>query len=940
MSSTSADPSYGQTAVALGFVTEAQVQECVKIQASLRGMGLEEPLGEILAKKGFLTAQQHSAVLKRLGIQTSPIPGYTLQGKIGQGGMGTVYKAVQTSVNRTVAIKILTANATKDKTFVARFLQEAQSAAALNHRNLIAAIDVGVSNGIHYFIMEYVTGKSCRELLNAKGPFPEKDVRSLVRQMAEVLTHIHEHKMVHRDIKPENILLTADGVVKLCDLGLAKSTSQMEQSLTQEGLTVGTPYFMSPEQVRGDKDVDIRADLYSLGATLYFLATGRHPYEGKSAAETMSMHLNHPVPDPRKAAPGLGEDLALVIQKLMAKDRALRYQSPAELREDLDRLEAGTTPALARQHAARAHAMRTQRRVVKQESGPMWPIYAGAVALVVLGGASIWLFRPKPQVETKTVVVHVPTPAQAAPAGPKKPADDPRKLAEAASLLSSAEEAVKADRWRDGQAALQRLQLEFASLEFTKTNSARIGQLAGRCDAGQKAALSAREGRLSAARGAAKAGRWQEALDHFQQLPGSDPKEAEQCRRELAAEAQLKELLAARDAGRWLEVTGKSIALLQQHQQQRLSTVEAAQGEISTALLKARHEQEAAKALADIHAAAAGAKWSDVARQLADFEKHRESDTYRFKEGELRDLRARLLQANAAAAEDNALSAWTRSVETYTDLLADRKYDDAEETLRDFLQAYGMTKLGKSKEAEAQAKIADAGKRRQKEHDEEGSKLFQQYGREYKNLQFDLAAESWLKLMTEFADTPSVKSNLSRLKSNKAVLDQNVRPPESLVAELGFEDYPGLWGLRPPAQAINSPDEPYHGKRSARLSLPPDTFVRHPLNNLTPRAEFISFYARSRSGNRPAKFRVVLYDELPMGATAAFSLDLAAGPDWQKHTVRLADFKPSGTAALARKGLEPRQVTTILFGNPEDSAGATLELQVDLLKVESARASK
>src|SRR5258706_16416562 len=229
-SPTHTDQTFGQAAVGLGYVTDVQVAECLRIQGTLRQLGLDEPLGEIMTKKGYLTPQHHSNVLKKLGVHTSPIPGYSILGKIGQGGMGIVYKATQTSVNRTVAIKILGGNATKDKTYVARFLAEAQAAANLNHKNLISAIDVGVSNGIYYFVMEFVTGKSCRELMTAqKSPLAENMVLHIAAQMAEVLDHIHQHQMVHRDIKPENILVTNDGIVKLCDLGLAKSTTAMEQ---------------------------------------------------------------------------------------------------------------------------------------------------------------------------------------------------------------------------------------------------------------------------------------------------------------------------------------------------------------------------------------------------------------------------------------------------------------------------------------------------------------------------------------------------------------------------------------------------------------------------------------------------------------------------------------------------------------------------------------
>src|SRR5688572_22392839 len=204
MNQSQGDVSYGQVAISLGYVTAEQVQECLSIQAKMREMGIDTPLGEVLSRKGYVTAQQQSAVLKKLGVQSSPIPGYSILGKIGQGGMGVVYKALQTSINRTVAIKILSNAATKDKTYVARFLGEAQAAASLSHKNLIAAIDVGFSNGLYYFVMEYVAAKSCREILNAKGPFLEKQALDIAVQMTEVLDHIHEHKMVHRDIKPRS----------------------------------------------------------------------------------------------------------------------------------------------------------------------------------------------------------------------------------------------------------------------------------------------------------------------------------------------------------------------------------------------------------------------------------------------------------------------------------------------------------------------------------------------------------------------------------------------------------------------------------------------------------------------------------------------------------------------------------------------------------------
>src|SRR6185503_6753770 len=334
----------------------------------------------------------------------------SLLSKIGQGGMGTVYKATQGSVNRTVAIKIMSAQATSEPTYVARFLKEAQAAGTLNHPNLIAAIDAGAAGGYYYFVMEFVTGKSCRDLVNASGPFDEKTALLVALQMADVLGHIHQHKMVHRDIKPENILLTPDQIVKLCDLGLAKSTAARDQALTQEGLTVGTPYFMSPEQIRGEKDVDIRADLYSLGATLFFLVSLRYVFEGKSAAETMSMHLKQAVPDVRRWAPAVSEDFAHVIHKLLAKDRAERYQTPADLAEDLRFIQTGTAPRLARAHAARAPKANSTARIPTVRRSP-YAVPAMVAGGVVVVGLIAWLMRPQPE-PAKTTNTAAPAPVQ------------------------------------------------------------------------------------------------------------------------------------------------------------------------------------------------------------------------------------------------------------------------------------------------------------------------------------------------------------------------------------------------------------------------------------------------------------------------------------------------------------------------------------------------
>jgi len=941
---THSDQSFGQVAVTLGYVTAAQVDECVRIQASMRQMGLDETLGAILSKKGYLTPQYHSNILKKLGVQTSPIPGYTILGKIGQGGMGVVYKATQTSVNRPVAIKILGGNATKDKTYVARFLQEAQAAANLNHKNLIAAIDVGVSNGIYYFVMEYVTGKSCRELLNAqKGPLAEATVLQVAIQMADVLDHVHQHQMVHRDIKPENILVTPEGIVKLCDLGLAKSTTSTEQSLTQEGLAVGTPYFMSPEQIRGDKDVDIRADLYSLGATLYFLLTGKHPYEGRSAAETMSMHLKEPVPDPRKANPQIREDIGWAIQKLMAKDRNHRYQTPGELLEDLKKIQSGTAAALARQHQARVQLHQkahTIRKVVAKKT-PIWP-FAAAGAAIVLGAGALFAFRqaPPPVEPTRERVVfkEVEKPAPK----PERPKDDPKKVLAASNLYSTAEQLIKLDKWKEALVSLHRLNKEFDSLQYTQEHAADVGKMISSCEVALRGIESARTKQVEEARQARRDGRWAEALAGFQQLvnagqTGFQP-DLDACRREVEALASIKDIEAARDASRWPEVGIKIALLFRQHQQGRIESVEKRAADLVAMGARAKEENEAAKLVADGHSAAQAANWKLVQQTLVNLETHRDTETYKAKETDIRDLRAKYAQANEAAADDEAARAWTVTMKGYVDALAEKKYDEATDAMEEYRQKYGTTRVGRSREPDINFKIADAVKKRQDDRVAEARKLLPVAKKELTSGNFEIAGEYLAKLLGELGDTDYVKSNLSQIKGYKKICDERARQPAHILVEMDFEDYPGLWLFRGGATGGNSFEEPQQGRRSARLTLPSGARVSHLLNGMTAKAESISFWARVRGKSSPTQMGMYLTDDTG-NLSLIYAVEVTLTQEWKLQSFRFSEFKPVNPAARGTT-IAPARISSFTLESSSSSTSQVLELQLDSLRVEGPRIQK
>ncbi|GMV80754.1 MAG: hypothetical protein AMXMBFR7_19380 [Planctomycetota bacterium] len=267
------------------------------------------------------------------------IGGYEIVEKIGEGAMGVVFKARQVSLDREVALKVVKPEVAKDATFLERFQREARSSAQLNHPNIVRGIDVGQdeASGLWYFAMEYVDGPSLKDVLARDGTLPEGRALRIVLQVARALECAAKQNIVHRDIKPDNVMLAKGEVVKLADLGLAKRIDSENAALTQTGKTVGTPYYMAPEQIRGEQQkIDQRTDLYALGATLFHLVTGRPPFHGASGAAILALHLKEPAPRAKSLNPKLSEGINALIAKLLEKEPAQRYQSARELAERVE----------------------------------------------------------------------------------------------------------------------------------------------------------------------------------------------------------------------------------------------------------------------------------------------------------------------------------------------------------------------------------------------------------------------------------------------------------------------------------------------------------------------------------------------------------------------------------------------------------------------------
>jgi serine/threonine-protein kinase len=257
--------------------------------------------------------------------------------RLGRGGMGEVYLAEQTSLNRQVALKILRADRTESQTHLQRFKTEAMAAGHLNHTNIVQVYLIGESEGYHFIAQEFVDGRNMREHITKKGPLSPTIALHVMKQVASALQKAAEAGIVHRDIKPENILINRRGVVKIADFGLARLTLRDDINLTQVGMTMGTPTYMSPEQVHGNK-VDPRSDIYSFGVTCYHMLTGRPPFYGETALAVAVKHLkDEPLPLLDKR-PDIPPALAEMIHKMMAKEPGKRYQTATQIIQDLKKI--------------------------------------------------------------------------------------------------------------------------------------------------------------------------------------------------------------------------------------------------------------------------------------------------------------------------------------------------------------------------------------------------------------------------------------------------------------------------------------------------------------------------------------------------------------------------------------------------------------------------
>ena len=335
------DRAFSKLALKNGFLTREQVKETLRHMRALPGDNGAR-FEDVAVEKAFLNNEQATALslaYKRLKKDNEKkkwsIKGYEIFNKLGEGGLGVVFKAKQVSMNRLVALKILHRRWLNDEEFKQRFLVEARLVGKLSHQNLIKVYDVGREDWKLFFSMEYIEGETLEHVIEREGPLDAVRAIDITRQVLRAIRYISRFGIVHCDIKPSNVMLTSDEVVKLGDFGFVKSNVAID--VAEEGSVLGTPDYISPEQAMG-KDVDFRSDIYSLGVTLYHMVARRPPFDG-TVSTIMRAHIREELPSPRDLNPDVPESLCRIIKKMTAKDPNDRYATCEQLFEELEAVE-------------------------------------------------------------------------------------------------------------------------------------------------------------------------------------------------------------------------------------------------------------------------------------------------------------------------------------------------------------------------------------------------------------------------------------------------------------------------------------------------------------------------------------------------------------------------------------------------------------------------
>jgi serine/threonine-protein kinase len=391
----------------IGLVSQEQIASALEAQSRTIQKGSTISFSDVLVQMDVITPTQKETLEKKVREQQAGVHqlgAYRLLKKLGEGGMGAVYLAQDPPTGKNVAIKVLPRHYGSNAEFVKRFRREAETAIKLRHPNIVGAFAIGEDLGYHFYVMEFCDGEPLDSLIKRERPVLIPRALNIIHQAARGLEYAHRQGVLHRDIKPSNLFVTSEGTTRILDLGLSKMVDDPGASFkTVTGAVLGTPHYISPEQAKGEKEIDGRTDIYSLGATFYHLLTGQTPFDGATVLEILSKQVNTKLPNPQDLREEVSDPIVRVLERMMAKRPADRYPDCGTLIVDLEEVLAGRepksqmiseglsiiAPAARRSSMPKRRSPSSTRRVpiVKAASKTPWMVAGGVAvaALVVLG---------------------------------------------------------------------------------------------------------------------------------------------------------------------------------------------------------------------------------------------------------------------------------------------------------------------------------------------------------------------------------------------------------------------------------------------------------------------------------------------------------------------------------------------------------------------------
>ena len=706
---------------------------------------------------------------------TPELPGIRLVRLLGAGAMGKVFEAVQLGTSRKVAVKILSEDLARNENYVQRFIREARAMARLNHPNIVAAFDAGSQGDHHYLVMEYVEGSTLEGLIKSKKKLPESLCVRVALQAAKALDHAASNNLVHRDIKPANLMLSKDGTVKLCDLGLAKP-AEVEGilGLTTAGTVLGTPLYMSPEQAQGGS-TDFYSDMYSLGATVYHMATGQPPFAAPTLRGLINQHINAPVPHPKKFNPTLSTGFSAVLIKMLEKRPSDRYASHAEVAKEFERLAAGKSvlAALQTHRQMRSAAPRSGTRALAVVIGLLVACIAGLAWIILAGSPSARPRREEPASSSRPTAQPKPEASERPAPTPTPPPADSSKHAKALNLLAEADLLFEERNYAKAAERLIRLQQEFGGLPPVQARVEEISRKLGKC----RVEMGLVDAAFEEAKGLAQRGDWESARAKLRSLeskgvdservpPGELRDLISVCDQELACGQDLQRLRRLVTENSWREAAALLDQLSGSHSATR--SYRDAKGEVEALRVRCRREVQAQDLLFRIRGLITGEAWADAQAALIELEGLGDSDTFRSAAREI-DSTKQKVQVELRRSEQKRIhEAWDRSME----LVTQEKWADGQAGLNGFRESFGATEIFKARESEWKAALDRCEKGLLKAKEAHARTLWNTALDDMKKARYPQAKEGLSKLLVDFGDTPYVKTIRKRIEKELADCDR------------------------------------------------------------------------------------------------------------------------------------------------------------------------